>query len=61
MQRHDQYFLPMGLLSQPYQTTQYTYVEGPPPLYISCAKQDRYQKILEAAGDKRIKKGNKSK
>ncbi len=37
--------------------TQYTYVEGPPPLYILYAspeqtKQDQYQDTLEAAGDK---------
>ncbi len=48
------------------QTTQYMYVEGPPPLYISHASQEqtrqgRYQEILEAAGDKgqRIKKVTK--
>ncbi len=42
------------------------YIEGPPPLYISCAnpeqtKQDWYQQTLEAAGDKgqRIKKVTK--
>ncbi len=39
------------------------YIDGPLPLYISYAsleqtKQDRYQEILQAAGDKgqRIKK-----
>ncbi len=44
-------------------TTQYTYIEGPLPLYISYAspeqaRQDQYQETLEAAGDKgqRIKK-----
>ncbi len=42
------------------------YIEGPPPLYISYAipaqtRQDQYQDILEAAGDKgqRIKKVTK--
>ncbi len=44
------------------------YIEGPPPLYISYAspehtRHDRYQEILEAAGDKgqRIKKVTKVK
>ncbi len=42
------------------------YLEGLPPLYISCAspeqtRQDRYQETLEAVGDKgqRIKKVTK--
>ncbi len=63
MQRYDQEFLHMGLLSHDNKTTQYTYVEGQPPLYISYASpektsHDRFQETLEAAGDKclRIKK-----
>ncbi len=61
MQRLDQHFLHMGLLSHNNKPTQYAYVEGALPLYMSYAcpeqiKQGRHPETPEAYKGQRIKR-----
>ncbi len=66
IQRHEQRFLQIGLVSHDNKPHNYTYIEGPSPLYISYlspeqTRQDKYQDTLESAGDKGQRRKNVTK